>query len=58
MIKYEDIVKRISFIEKRKIKNIYHQISGERSERTDSVLSKRQDIRGRKKYLERDGNTD
>ena len=38
--------------------NIYHQISGERSERTDSVLSKRQDIRGRKKYLERDGNTD
>ena len=42
----------------RKIKNIYHQISGERSERTDSVLSKRQDIRGRKKYLERDGNTD
>ena len=52
--------KKTSKVKKKskKIKNIYHQISGERSERTDSVLSKRQDIRGRKKYLERDGNTD
>ena len=44
--------------EEEKDKQSKEEISGERSERTDSVLSKRQDIRGRKKYLERDGNTD